>query len=69
MIATLTGHRLWSALRINRNLPYRWTVPKFRHRMMGMTKTPLEVVRAILDNPTDLASVEKLVVPDAPMCH
>ena len=30
-----------------------------------MTKTPLEVVRAILDNPTDLASVEKLVAPDA----
>ena len=30
-----------------------------------MTKTPLEVVRAILDNPTDLTSVEKLVAPDA----
>lgn len=30
-----------------------------------MTKTPLEVVRAILDNPTDLISVEKLVAPDA----
>ena len=30
-----------------------------------MTKTPLEVIRAILDNPTDLASVSKLVAPDA----
>ncbi|WP_375382323.1 nuclear transport factor 2 family protein [uncultured Sphingomonas sp.] len=30
-----------------------------------MTKTPLEVIRAILDKPTDLASVEKLVAPDA----
>ncbi len=30
-----------------------------------MTKTPLQVIRAILDNPTDLDSVEKLVAPDA----
>ena len=30
-----------------------------------MTKTPAEVVRAILDNPTDLASVSQLVAPDA----
>ena len=30
-----------------------------------MTKTPIEVIRAILNDPTDLASVEKLVAPDA----
>ncbi len=30
-----------------------------------MTKTPAEVVRAILDNPTDLASVRGLMAPDA----
>ena len=30
-----------------------------------MTKTPAEVVRTILDNPTDLASVAQLVAPDA----
>lgn len=30
-----------------------------------MPKTPAEVVRAILDNPTDLASVRDLMAPDA----
>ena len=30
-----------------------------------MPKTPAEVVRAILDNPTDLATVQELVAPDA----
>ena len=30
-----------------------------------MTRSPAEVVRAILDNPTDLASVSDLMTPDA----
>lgn len=30
-----------------------------------MAKSPIDVVRAILDNPTDLASVKELVAPDA----
>ena len=30
-----------------------------------MVKSPVEVVKAILDNPTDLASVRELVAPDA----
>ena len=30
-----------------------------------MSGTPAEIVRAILDNPTDLASVSKLMAPDA----
>lgn len=30
-----------------------------------MAKSPVEIVKAILDNPTDLASVRALVAPDA----
>lgn len=30
-----------------------------------MSRTPAEVVRAILDNPTDLAAMRELVAPDA----
>ena len=30
-----------------------------------MAKSPVEVVKAILANPTDLASVRELVAPDA----
>ena len=30
-----------------------------------MAKSPIEIVKAILDNPTDLASVRALVTPDA----